>query len=256
MVKGTVFLFGLVLLSISGGCVSEKAFDEVSQRLENERTKNEALRKEINLLNEGMAGLTEEEAAAQKAKEEALQAKIDKQARQIKNLSRKKGPVREIVKLKGPDMSWAKGVTARVRQAFKEEARSGKVQVKTTDNRLIITLADPLLFELDGVTITVDGEDILVRLAEVLKKSPNRPIVVGAHLDNTPIAPVMAPEFPTAWDFTAARAIEVVRFLQEETRISGKVLSGTAFGATRPVASNMNETGRAQNRRIEISLLG
>lgn len=245
-------LFGIFFLPVVFGCVSEKMFDEMSQRFERERSKNETLVKEIELLKQS-SGLLGEDAAAFKTREEELLAKI-------KSLSSSKKGVRtivkEVVKFKTADMSWAKGVSAMIKSAFQDELRSGKIQLKLTKDRLKIILLEPVLFEPDDVRLTLDGEDILARLGEVLGKVPNRPIAIGAHLDNQPIAPVMAAEFPTAWDFTAARAVDVLRFLQEESKISGKVLSGVAYGAARPVASNSNDSGRAKNRRIEISLLG
>ncbi|HLB94982.1 MAG TPA: OmpA family protein [Nitrospiria bacterium] len=254
-------LLGILLLTfILDGCVSEQSFQTVIQQLERERSKSEHLLKQIELLKAEAAkfsGLTSEnetlikKAAEDKIKADELLAKIASQAREIESLSKKKG----AVVVKKPDMSWAKGLTDSLQSAFRDEIRKGDVQVQQTQDRLILTLAEPLLFEPDDVEVAVEGEEPLIRLGEVLKKVKDQQIVIGGHFDDAPIAPSMAREFPTAWEFSGMRAISVVRFLQEESQIGGRVLSAGVYGSARPVASNTTEDGRLQNRRIEVTII-
>jgi chemotaxis protein MotB len=237
------------------------------EKLEKERDKNEQLQAQIEQLKAEAAKfstLTDENKALTQEKEtltkqidedkvkmDELLAKIESQAKEIQSLSKKKG----AVVVKKPDMSWAKGLTDTLKATFRDEIKSGDVEIKQTDDRLIITLAEPLLFERDDVEISLEGEDVLAKLGEILKRIQDHQIIIGSHFDDTPIAPSMAREFPTAWEFTGTRAIEVVRFFEEENQIGGKTLSAVAFGSARPVAGNTSEAGRAQNRRIEVSLL-
>src|SRR5438309_348140 len=60
--------------------------------------------------------------------------------------------------------------------------------------------------------------------------------------------------YPTNWELSAARAINVSRYLQKQGIESGN-LSATAFGEFKPVADNATLEGRAKNRRIEIVLV-
>jgi chemotaxis protein MotB len=60
--------------------------------------------------------------------------------------------------------------------------------------------------------------------------------------------------FPSNWELSTARAAAVVRFLQEGVGIEPARLSARGYSFYRPVASNGNEDGRRQNRRIEIIL--
>jgi len=253
-------LFGIFILTMfSTGCVSQQSFQSAIQQLERERQQNEQLRKEIDQL-KANAGKSEQLAsenqnllrAAQENETRAddLAAQVKSLSREITLLSKKRGVV-----IKGPDMSWAKGLSNDFQRSFRSEIQKGSARVKTSDDRLTFLLAETLLFDPDDVEITKNGEEILARLGEVLKGAKGQQIVIGAHLDDVPIAPSMAREFPTAWEFTGTRAIEVVRFLEEESKIRGTVLSAAAYGSTRTVASNTTEAGRAQNRRIEVTLL-
>ena len=254
-------LFALTL--IVSGCVSQQSFQSVIQQLERERQQNEQLRKEMDLLRSDAAKSRDEAArlagenqnllkSAQEDKTRAdeLAAQVESLSRDMAGLSKKKGVI-----VKKPDMAWAKGLSDEFQKAFRDEVRNGSALVKQSSDRLTFTLTEPLLFEQDDVEITKEGEEVLIKLGEVLKKVKERQIVVGGHFDNAPIAPSMAKEFPTAWEFTGTRAVSIVRFLEEESKIGGKILTAAAYGSARAVASNSTDSGRAQNRRIEVSLL-
>ena len=55
--------------------------------------------------------------------------------------------------------------------------------------------------------------------------------------------------FVTNWELSAARALTVVHYLQDEARLDPTRLAAVAFGQYRPVSRL-----RAKNRRIEIVL--
>jgi flagellar motor protein MotB len=256
-------LVHLALTVILTGCVSQQSFQSVVQQLERERQQNEQLRKEIDQLeadavkpNEDSGRLAAENqsllksAQENKARADELAAQVGSLSRDINTLSKKKGVI-----IKKPDMSWAKGLSDEFQKTFRDEIRKGDAQVKQDQGRLTFVLAEPLLFDQDDVEITKEGEEVLIKLGEVLKKVKGQQIVIGGHLDNAPIAPSMAREFPTAWEFTGTRAISTTRFLEEESKISGRALTAAAYGSARPVASNSTDSGRAQNRRLEVTLL-
>lgn len=254
-------LFALTL--IVSGCVSQQSFQSVIQQLERERQQNEQLRKEMDQLRAEAAKHKEDasrsagenqsllkSAQEDKARADELSAQVESLSREIAGLSKKKGVI-----VKKPDMSWAKGLSGEFQKTFRDEIKKGDAQIKQTQDRLTFTLAEPLLFEQDDVEVTKEGEEVLIKLGEVLKKVKGRQIVVGGHLDDAPIAPSMAREFPTAWEFTGTRAISITRFLEEESKIGGRALTAAAYGSARPVASNSTDSGRAQNRRLEVTLL-
>jgi len=61
-------------------------------------------------------------------------------------------------------------------------------------------------------------------------------------------------KFPSNWELSTARSSAVVRYLQEDGGIEPERLSAIGFSYFKPVASNDDEEGRSQNRRIEIIL--
>jgi chemotaxis protein MotB len=77
-------------------------------------------------------------------------------------------------------------------------------------------------------------------------------IRVDGHTDNVPIAPGAA--FADNWELSQARALSVVRYMQDELGFPPDRMAATGFGEYRPVAVGNDEASRAQNRRIELKL--
>ena len=82
----------------------------------------------------------------------------------------------------------------------------------------------------------------------------DKQIQVSGHTDSNPISEKLASQFPTNWELSVSRAINVVRFLEEKANVPAKNLIATGYGQHHPIASNKSAAGRARNRRIEILL--
>jgi chemotaxis protein MotB len=72
---------------------------------------------------------------------------------------------------------------------------------------------------------------------------------VEGHADNVPIN---TPQFPSNWELSAARAVNVLRYLAYEGKLPAKKLSAVGFGEYHPVESNDTPEGRRKNRRVEF----
>ena len=96
---------------------------------------------------------------------------------------------------------------------------------------------------------------MLGRVGNVLKNASNKIIRVEGHTDDVPINPRLQQQFPTNWELSAARAVHVVRFLQEQVGIAPERLQAIGLSEYQPMASNKTISGRSRNRRIEITLL-
>lgn len=75
-------------------------------------------------------------------------------------------------------------------------------------------------------------------------------IRIEGHTDNVPLGPNV--KFRDNWELSAARAQSVMRILHQETGIPEERFAVAGFGEFNPVASNETESGRNQNRRVEI----
>lgn len=138
---------------------------------------------------------------------------------------------------------------------LKNEIADKTVQVERIRDQLRVDMVDEVLFDSGEATLKPAGIAVLGKIGGVLAKAADRRVEVQGHTDNVPIAGALAKRFPTNWELSAARATNVVRFLQEAAKLDPTRLSAAGYAEFRPKASNDTEQGRRQNRRIEILLV-
>lgn len=128
---------------------------------------------------------------------------------------------------------------------------AGQLSVTIRDGRMVINLADDILFDSGRTVIKSEGEGALEELAEVLSDFTDRNFLIAGHTDNIPIR---SGRFGSNWELSTARAVTVVQFLQDEGVDPGN-LAAAGYGEFDPIASNEDADTRALNRRIEIILM-
>jgi chemotaxis protein MotB len=136
-------------------------------------------------------------------------------------------------------------------ERFQAMINSGKLRVRIVRNRMVVELAENILFDSGKADLKVDGETALTEVAGVLSSIKDRDFQIAGHTDNVPIK---SRKFPSNWELSTARAVTVTRYLGAHG-VDGARLSAAGYAETQPVASNDDDTGRAQNRRIEIVLM-
>lgn len=136
---------------------------------------------------------------------------------------------------------------------LEQEIADGQIQVQRLKDSLRVDMVDEILFDSGQATLKPAGVEVLNRIGAVLKKA-NKLIVVQGHTDNVPIVGQLAQRYPTNWELSAARAVNVARFLNEEAGLNPTQLSAAAFSEYQPRADNSTEEGKQKNRRIEILL--
>lgn len=129
------------------------------------------------------------------------------------------------------------------------------VEITSRGGRITLTMLDTILFKTGEADLTSAGELVLRKLEPALKAAKDQTIEVNGHTDNVPITTELKLLYPSNWELSAARAINVVKFLHEKLKLAPDRLMPVGYGPYRPVASNATAKGRTQNRRIEITLL-
>jgi chemotaxis protein MotB len=114
-----------------------------------------------------------------------------------------------------------------------------------------------LLFPTGEAQLTAEGERHLAELARTLRSVTRKipqdlPWVlrIDGHTDRRPIS---TQEFPSNWELSTARALQVLKFLAAQG-IPERHLAAAGFGEFQPVARGDSEEAWARNRRIEIKL--
>jgi chemotaxis protein MotB len=131
-----------------------------------------------------------------------------------------------------------------------QEIKAGRVQLTELQGKLTVRMAEKVLFPSGSATVSKEGQATLRAVAAGLKEVQGRIIRVEGHTDNVPIH---SARFPSNWELSSARAIAVVRVMQAEG-VDPALLGAAGYAEYQPIAANDSAEGRAQNRRIEISL--
>ena len=158
------------------------------------------------------------------------------------------------VQAKEEELAKLQGTYQELEAKMKEEIAKGDVRLSQSGGRIKVDLVDKILFDVGDASITGQGAGVLSRVGAVLANVQDKKIQVSGHTDDRPISERLRDRYPTNWELAAARASNVVRFLEEEAKVPGRRLVAAAYGPWEPISSNRTESGRARNRRIEIVL--
>ncbi|OGP80688.1 MAG: chemotaxis protein MotB [Deltaproteobacteria bacterium RBG_16_64_85] len=137
---------------------------------------------------------------------------------------------------------------------MKGEIAKGQMTISELKGKLTVNMVDAVLFDSGKAEVKAGGQAILQKIVSILKDVKDKSIRIEGHTDNVPIIGMLAKKYPTNRELSAARALNVTRYLQEQG-IDPAHLSAIAYGEYKPVAGNDTPEGKAKNRRIEIILV-
>ncbi len=200
---------------------------------------------------------TDLDAAAVKAKAAAAQIRDAEAAKS--ELASKASEAEQKAEQKAKD---AADVETKLRATVEKSQGS----VSTEGDEIHLQLVDKVLFNVGDDQLTPVGKAVLDKVATALRDLPDRQVWVQGHTDNQVSIVALPPpakkptrgpppappgvRFQTTWELSAARALQVVHYLQDVAKIDPARLAALAFGQYRP----LSRTVKALNRRIEIVL--
>ncbi|MEM6385923.1 MAG: OmpA family protein [Pseudomonadota bacterium] len=123
---------------------------------------------------------------------------------------------------------------------------NGDIEVINTGNELIVRMPEAILFATDSAALNPNLRSDLFVLADSLNKYPQSIVTVTGHTDNTGSAGYNQ-------DLSERRASSVASVLQSGG-VSPTRLRIVGAGENRPIATNQTAQGRAQNRRVDITI--
>ena len=124
--------------------------------------------------------------------------------------------------------------------------------------RGIVKFKSDVTFSVGDATVNSRAKEVLARFATILNSSSagSYELLVAGHTDSTP---VVNPEtirkgHKDNWYLSAHRAITVLAELASDG-VNPRRLGAVGYASERPIASNATESGKAQNRRVEVLIL-
>jgi chemotaxis protein MotB len=130
----------------------------------------------------------------------------------------------------------------------------GQLDLIKYDSEILIRFRDNVIFDSGKAEIRSDAEIVLGDIADVLAayREEIDMIRIEGHTDNVPIHNA---RYPSNWELSTARAVEVLRFFIERGALEPRMLSAVGYSEYHPVRENDTEAGRAVNRRVDIVIV-
>jgi outer membrane protein OmpA-like peptidoglycan-associated protein len=121
------------------------------------------------------------------------------------------------------------------------------VSVRVVDEGITISLED-VQFQSNSAELLSGEQAKLAKIAEILRRYPDRDILVGGH---TALAGTAEGRMQLSRD----RAASVADYLIGEKVRGPERMVVRGYGAENPLGDNRTEEGRRRNRRVEITIL-
>jgi len=107
-----------------------------------------------------------------------------------------------------------------------------------------------------ALTMSDRGKRIIASFAAKLAPTQQNKILVSGYTDNAPIGPALERQGITSNEILSQKRAENVMDYVVSQGVKPDLIAAQGFGDTNPVASNNTPKGRAQNRRVALSLAG
>ncbi len=143
-------------------------------------------------------------------------------------------------------------VKEKVDQYIKNSKLQGSLKTQLTDEGLLITITNDVLFDSGSAIVRTNERSIATQISNLLISNPPLSVIISGHTDNVPIKNEL---FQDNWDLSVTRAVNFMKIMLENKNLKPQSFSAKGYGEYKPIASNHNQKGRAKNRRVEILVL-
>jgi len=126
------------------------------------------------------------------------------------------------------------------------------INIKVDKGVVYVDISDKLLFASGKYQVTPQAQEVLGKVAKVLKAQPDIEFMVEGHTDNKPYR---HGDLLDNWDLSVKRATAVVRILQNKYGLEPAKMAAAGRSEYVPVADNSTAEGRQLNRRTRIVIL-
>mgnify|MGYP001206037730 FL=1 len=134
----------------------------------------------------------------------------------------------------------------RQEEQLRQSMQGTGIDVERQGDNIVLNMPSSVTFGFDSADLTGGATSALNDVANVLTQYPETRVNIAGHTDSTGDASYNQ-------RLSERRAQSVGSYLQGQGVASGR-LYVSGYGENQPIASNNTEEGRAQNRRVEITL--
>ncbi len=142
-----------------------------------------------------------------------------------------------------------KAVWKRIEKALARQGLTADVHAVIDQRGLVLSLVSRhVVFENDVAELTPRGRRVVLTMAPVLAEI-TEDLSVDGHTNQVKVQPKY---FPTDWELSAARAVRVLRLLNEEGKVPNARMTAAAYGHERPLIAPSRPDSQQINKRVDV----
>lgn len=177
---------------------------------------------------------------------------IREKDRRIQELSEELSYLRDLSDSQQAELNRLQEQEQKLAKMLESEIAQGDIRIKKLHDRIIINIDDRISFDSGSDKLKPQVTGALNKIAEILNDYPENRIVVEGHTDDVPIRTA---RFKDNWELSTARALSVLHFLLNRSKLNPGRLSLAGYGEYRPIVPNNTPENRSLNRRVDIVLI-
>ena len=122
------------------------------------------------------------------------------------------------------------------------------VDLRKSGDGVVMTLSEKLLFASGEASLNPEAFPLIDAVGRIIKQI-NVPVEIQGHTDSRPI---QTAHFPSNWELSTARAVNVLRHLIQYEKVDAQRVSAVGFAEFQPLVPDDNPGDMAKNRRVEV----
>ena len=252
----------LVMAITLTSCVSKKQFDAMKINYDQCITNIGERQREIQDLKATNAGLASENNLL-KDQNNALKSSLDaclaNQGKGSANIDKLIGEInssnkyiKQLISTNAKNDSLNLALSNRLKRSL-DNVADQDVQVKVLKGVVMISLSDKMLYKTGDYNVLPQAQEVLGKVAKVINDYDTYSVLIEGNTDNVPLNSSSLPK--DNWDLSALRATSMAKILQTQFGVNPNRITAGGRSEYNPKTTNASVSGRAENRRTEITIL-
>lgn len=158
-------------------------------------------------------------------------------------------PEASKIEAENPDESLEQ-LQQQVMQTVSREVKDD-FSIHWNQKRLVMVLGERIAFNVGEASLLPDFQPTLKRISGFISSQEGYNVSVAGHTDD---APINNAQFPSNWELSAIRAVNVAKFMIA-SGVNPHRVSIEGYSAYRPLHANTTSDDKRANRRVEITLI-
>ncbi|MGO1296813.1 MAG: flagellar motor protein MotB [Vibrio sp.] len=139
----------------------------------------------------------------------------------------------------------------KIKKALQREIQEGAIEVENLGQQIVIRIKEQGAFPASSAFLQPKFRPLVRQIAELVKDVPGKIRITG-HTDNQPIDSEL---YRSLWDLSSQRAVSVAQEMEKVQGFDHDRLQVRGLADTEPLVPNDTPEHRAENRRVEISIM-